>query len=173
MFDITSFTVKAPDLLQLSPVSAGEGDEIKLVGSYFSSEKGDNIVTFGNINAIVTAATPNELKVIVPPNVNAIEADVKVKIGNGESASVTFSFLAPVVESFTPQRGSTKTEIIITGKNFKTGIYNNAYVGTQQLSNVYAVTSERDSRLLKRDTDHKSCWKNQSDVYESGRDVGD
>jgi len=140
MSDVTSFTVKAPQLLQLSAASAGEGDEIKLIGDFFSSQVSDNIVTFGNVNAIVTSATLNQLKVIVPPDVNAIEVDVKVKIGNSESAPVTFRFLAPVVESFTPQRGSTGTEIIITGKNFKTGFYNNAFIGTHQLSNVYAVS---------------------------------
>jgi N-acetylneuraminic acid mutarotase len=140
MFDITSFTVKPPQVLQLSPATAGEGDVIKLIGNFFSTQVTDNIVTFGNINAVVTVATPNELRVIVPPDVNAIEIDVKVKIGNSESAPVTFSFLPPVVESFTPQRGSTGTEVIIKGKNFKTGFYNKAYIGTQELSNVYAIS---------------------------------
>lgn len=140
MYDVTSFTVKSPELIQLSPSSAGEGDEIKLIGNFFSSDKASNVVTFGGVNAIVTSASQNELKVIVPPDVNSIEADVKVKSGNSESGTVTFSFLAPVIESFTPQQGSTGTEIIITGKNFKTGSYNKAFVGSQELSYVYAVS---------------------------------
>ncbi|HMG92643.1 MAG TPA: IPT/TIG domain-containing protein [Chryseolinea sp.] len=142
MFDITSFTVKPPQLLQISPTSGGEGDEITLTGNFFSPAKTDNIVTFGNSTAVVTSASVNELKVIVPPNVNAISADVKVKIGDVETDPVGFSFLAPVVESFTPTSGY-GIVVTITGKNFRAGGYNSVFIGDLQLNNAYASSSTK------------------------------
>lgn len=139
MFDMASFTVKPPQLLQISPTSGGEGDEITLTGSFFSPAKDDNIVTFGGSAAVVTSATVNELKVIVPPNVNAISAGVKVKIGDSETDPVGFTFLAPVVESFTPTSGY-GTVVTITGKYFRAGGYNSVFIGDLQLNNAFALS---------------------------------
>jgi len=142
MFDITSFIVKQPELLQITPINGGEGDEITLTGKLFSPEKSDNVVTFDNSAALVTSATTNELKVIVPPNVNAINANVKVKIGNTETAPIVFSFLPPVIESFTPMSGYA-TSVTITGKYFRVGSYNEVFIGDVRLANVYASSSTK------------------------------
>ena len=147
LFDITSFTVKPPELLQISPSNGAEGDEIKLIGNFFSPEIGNNIVTFGNSGAIVTSATPTELKVIVPPHVATIDADVKVTIGNSETSSVVFSFLAPVVESFTPTSGYGRVVTII-GKNFRVGAYNEVFIGDVQLSYAQASTPNKIEGVL-------------------------
>ena len=142
LFDITSFTVKPPQLLQISPTNGAEGDEITLTGNFFSPAKNDNIVTFGGSAADVTSATVNELKVIVPPNVNAISADVKVKVGDVETDPVVFNFLAPVVESFTPTSGY-GTVVTITGKYFRAGGYNSVFIGDLQLNNAFALSSTK------------------------------
>jgi|GEM_PF-1586672 len=142
MFDLTSFTIKPPHLAQLSPASAGEGDEIKLIGNFFSAQESDNVVTFGGVAAVVTSATPTELTVIVPQHVGTISADVKLKIGSSESDPVVFSFLAPVVESFTPTSGYGSV-VTITGKNFRFGGYNSVYIGDLKLENVYAHSSTK------------------------------
>ncbi|MFY0687501.1 MAG: VCBS repeat-containing protein [Cyclobacteriaceae bacterium] len=58
--------VTASKTIELSKSSAIPGDSIKIYGNYFDSLPENNNVTFGNVPAVVTAATENVLTVTVP-----------------------------------------------------------------------------------------------------------
>lgn len=81
------FTYLESTKVMISSLSAQSGydqDEIKILGKNFSAVAGLNAVTFGEIAAVVIAATPTELIVEVPYN-DPGSYDVKVTV-NGVTA---------------------------------------------------------------------------------------
>ncbi|TAE33601.1 MAG: cell shape-determining protein MreB [Cytophagales bacterium] len=55
-----------PTILSVSPVSAPVGASLVITGSNFSTNPADNLVRFGDKQAVVIAATPTQLTIIIP-----------------------------------------------------------------------------------------------------------
>lgn len=140
LFDTLPFEVKGPKLLQLVPSIAGEGDQIKLIGDFFSDDVMLNEVKFDNSPAIVLAASRTELTVIVPAHVNSKNPTISITISGAQASSNAFSFYPPEIESFTPQRGVMGTYLTLNGKYFRTGSSNKVFIGDNELSYVNSVS---------------------------------
>lgn len=138
--DTLPFEIQGPKLIQVVPALAGEGDEIKLLGDYFSDDPLLNEVKFDNAVATVVSASRTELRVIVPPHVNAINPTISVSISGAQANSNAFSFPAPEILSFTPTSGVRGTQLTINGKYFRTGGYNRVFIGDHELSYVNGVS---------------------------------
>jgi len=140
LFDTVPFEIREPKLLQVIPSVAGEGDEIKLIGDYFSDDIALNAVMFDGSPATVVSATRTELRVVVPPDVDNINPSITVNISGLQASTTAFSFHAPEILSFTPQRGTMGSYLTITGKYFKTASYNRVFIGDKELSYVNGVS---------------------------------
>lgn len=133
LFATIPFEIKGPQITQVIPTVAGEGDEIKLVGDFFSPDMALNSVTFDNSVATVVSASKTALTVKVPPDVDRISPTISVSLANSTASVDLFSFHAPEVTSFTPNRGIYGTDITIIGKYFRTGSYNKVFMGNMEL----------------------------------------
>lgn len=140
LFDTLPFEIKGPKLLQVIPSVAGEGDEIKLIGDYFSDDIALNAVMFDSSPATVVSATRTELRVVVPPHVDNINPAITVNISGLQASTTAFSFHVPEILSFTPQRGTMGSYLTITGKYFRTASYNKVFIGDNELSYVNGVS---------------------------------
>ncbi|RYZ44810.1 MAG: hypothetical protein EOP49_26410, partial [Sphingobacteriales bacterium] len=85
-----------PVIYSLSPLSGPVGSTLVITGNNFSSDPSANIVYIGGIKAIVSAATGNQLSVIVPAGTTQMPVSVTVNGHTGYSASTFMtSFTAP------------------------------------------------------------------------------
>jgi len=75
-----TFSTTLPIIAAVNPSVGKVGDVITITGSNFSSTASDNIVYFGAVRAIVSAATPTSLTVAVPAG--ATYAPVSVTTNN-------------------------------------------------------------------------------------------
>lgn len=135
-----------PVISSFTPASGPVGTEVVITGSGFSEQAVDNTVNFGTIEAIVTAATANQLTVTVPAG--AISDFIYVTV-NGLTAASGISFIVtlapPVILSFTPASGSPGTAVTITGSNFSSNVLDNIVrFGTVPA----AVTSATGTQLI-------------------------
>lgn len=73
----------------VSPESGLAGTSVKITGTGFSNNPGENIVTFNGVPAIVTSATETELEMTAPTGLSTGELKVVV---NGISASAPKTF---------------------------------------------------------------------------------
>lgn len=119
---IKEFTVPTLVVSSVTPLAAKTGDAITINGTNFSTNAGENIVTFNEIDAEVTGATATTLTVKVPPGIifpSYREVNtIYVTIG-GQTVAATENFrVLPTVADFSPKTGTFGTSITITGSDF-------------------------------------------------------
>jgi len=78
----------APTIASFSPTSGVTGTTVNITGSNFSTALSANTVTFNGTAAIVTAATPNILTVVVPAGASTGAVHVSIGADNATSSSV-------------------------------------------------------------------------------------
>lgn len=86
-------SAQQPEIESFAPAMGYEGDEVTIVGDYFSSVKADNIVRFGSQQAEVLNASFNQLQVRVPED--AIDGKITVRV-EGLTASSSEEFVVLV-----------------------------------------------------------------------------
>ncbi|MBB3125143.1 N-acetylneuraminic acid mutarotase [Mesoflavibacter sabulilitoris] len=74
----SSFTLLEPQIESISPLNATFRDELTITGDNFDFAISRNKVYFGNIEATVTFADRNTLKVIVPDDLESSSEQIKV-----------------------------------------------------------------------------------------------
>jgi len=74
-----------PVVSGFSPVKAGAGSTVTIMGKYFSATPGENIVLINETPAAVTAATATELKVTVPET--AVTGKISVEVADYKGIS--------------------------------------------------------------------------------------
>ena len=107
-------TVPAPMINQFSPTSGLVGTVVTITGSNMGSAKE---VRIGGIALPIDCWAETSLKVTIDNNVMTGKIEV---IGPGGTATSEKDFIllkAPVITSFTPDKGTVDTEVTITGKN--------------------------------------------------------
>jgi len=107
-------TVPAPMINQFSPTSGLVGTVVTITGSNMGSAKE---VRIGGIAVPIDCWAETSLKVTIDNNVMTGKIEV---IGPGGTATSEKDFIllkAPVITSFTPDKGTVDTEVTITGKN--------------------------------------------------------
>lgn len=83
--------VVIPNITVFSPIEGPVNTVVTITGSGFSSTAADNTVQFKGIDAIVSAATVNELKVVVPTG--AETGDLTVKVGENTATAGEFKVI--------------------------------------------------------------------------------
>lgn len=115
-----------PVVNSLTPSTGQQGIDVVINGVNFSTVLTDNVVTFGGVSAVVTAASASQLTVKVPAGTGVVPVVVTVK---GEVAVnqpvFTYSDALLVVTALNPSTGPQGISVIITGANFSTTLTNN------------------------------------------------
>ena len=109
----TSFQLLAPEISSITPLNATFRDELTIIGDNFDFEISRNKVYFGNIEATITYADRNTLKVIVPDDLENSSEQIKViaqlqEVVFGEK----FQLIPPEI-IFVPQNVNVNQEISI------------------------------------------------------------
>ena len=113
------FTVTAPSITSLSPVSAGAGTSVTITGSGFGTNQGTSSVTFNGTTATTfTLWSPTSIKAAVPTG--ATTGNVVVTVGGMASAGKPFTVTAPSITSLSPTSGAVGASVTITGAGFGT-----------------------------------------------------
>ena len=76
-----------PTITGFTPTSAKPGATVTITGTNFSTTPADNIVTFNNIAATVTAATSTSITTTVPET--ATDGKIVVGVGNNANAATS------------------------------------------------------------------------------------
>jgi len=107
-------TLSTPSITEFQPSSGAIGDTITISGSGFSNA---SIVSFGGINAnSFTVESDNSILAILA---NGASGEISITSPAGTASMPGFEFiLAPVIESFNPDTGTTGDTITILGFNF-------------------------------------------------------
>ena len=130
-FVITSF----------SPAQGNEGTAVTIQGSGFSATASNNEVKFNGVKATITSATTTELKVTVPSGATTGKITIDV---NSETATSSNDFIVvapPTITSFTPNQGSIRSTVTISGNNFNPTIANNTVKFNGKTATVNSATT--------------------------------
>jgi len=134
-----------PTIGSFTPTSGPVGTTVTINGSYFSTNGGDNIVRFGDMQADLSGATSTQLIVTVPNGATSNTISVTV---NGLAAYSGMTFIVttavpPVINSFSPTSGPVGTTVTINGNNFSTTVSDNSvYLGDLQVTVTSATTTQ-------------------------------
>ncbi len=113
------FTVQAPTIYALEPMSGAPGTVVTLTGSGFETQQGASSVTVGGVAASPTIWNDNRIVFSVPTL--AISGPVVVSVNGKPSAGVTFSVTPPpAVTSLAPASGLPGSLVSIAGTNLST-----------------------------------------------------
>jgi len=90
----TTITPNPPQIAGLSTTSGPVGSAVTINGANFSPTPEENVVMFGDVQATVTEASPNQLTVIVPVGADGQPVIIMVN-GYWINSGITFSVVAP------------------------------------------------------------------------------
>lgn len=117
--DFTVSNLSPPVISNFSPASGPIGTTVTITGQNFSGQLTGNAVKFGNVVAVVSAATTTTLTVAVPASATTGKISVTTNgITATSSTDFTISGPTPVITSFSPLSGPIGATVIITGQNF-------------------------------------------------------
>lgn len=114
----TPFQLPTPEINSISPLNATFRDEITITGNNFQAEISGNKIYFGNIEATITYADRNTLKVTVPDDLESSSVPVKVLAYLQEAVfNENFQLIPPEI-NFIPENVYTDQLITIQGSYF-------------------------------------------------------
>jgi len=134
----------APTLIEISPSSAMEGNEVTITGKYFSSIA-ENTVSFNGVDAEITAENLSVIKAIMPAGATSGELTV-TKNGLVSTNSLSYTVILPItptITSISPVRGKIGDVVTITGTDFSSTPSDNIvkFNGVQASVTVSTTTS--------------------------------
>lgn len=113
------FTVTAPSITSLSPVTGGAGTSVTITGTGFGISQGTSSVQFNGTTATtITSWSATSIKASVPTG--ATTGNVVVTVGGMASAGILFTVTAPSITSLSPTSGAVGTLVTIAGSGFGT-----------------------------------------------------
>jgi hypothetical protein len=108
-----------PVIENFTPRQGSWGDTLKIEGKYYSSRMENVKVMFGSLEAETIMSSDSTIECIVPSNIAEPSIPFKVIVAGQEATSpANFRLLAPVIESFSPESGTFRDIVTITGSNF-------------------------------------------------------
>jgi hypothetical protein len=137
----SGFTLKTPEISHIIPASGTWRSIITLVGK-FHPVKDKNSITIGGFDAEIISNSADTIKVIAPYYLVDHKNPVKNSISPFEVVSKdTFNLFAPVLDSITPLKGSTATQVVIYGK-YLSGGYPTPTVKFSNTESPYPYTGD-------------------------------
>jgi hypothetical protein len=113
------FTVTAPSITTLSPVTGGAGISVTITGTGFGTSQSTSSVQFNGTTATtITSWSATSIKAAVPTG--ATTGNVIVTVGGMASAGKPFTVTAPSITSLSPTSGAVGASVTITGTGFGT-----------------------------------------------------
>lgn len=133
-----------PNITSFSPTAARVGQTITITGINFSGTNANGSpftttsLSLGGVSVPFTVVSPTQITVRLPNDFFTTGTDVRLSTPGGSVAAQGFTFIPePVITSFTPERASTGTVVLISGRNF-TGTNSVQFGGTSTTSGIPA-----------------------------------
>ncbi len=126
---ISTVVMPSPNVQGISPSSGKSGDRVTISGNFFTNNKEEVEVRFGNTSAKVVEVSPSKVVAEVPSGINTSsyynynQVPVKVWMA-GQEYTVSSNFkVIPTLKDFSPKTGQIGTVITITGENLPSSYY--------------------------------------------------
>ncbi|WP_017732611.1 IPT/TIG domain-containing protein [Nafulsella turpanensis] len=122
---------EAPELIDFFPKEGYSMDTLVLTGRYFSTTTEHNKVYFDSVASSIIYSSTDTLKVIVP---KLLKDSAKVSVSLLKEAAAysrKFTFLAPRISGFYPEKGNLRDSLVIVGQNFSADYMENNYNYTE------------------------------------------
>ncbi len=104
----------------ISPDTGGEGTQVNITGTGFSTVASQNTVTLNDKGCVVVVATETLLKITIPADAGT--GNIKVTVNGQTAETPTFTFIPAdqplTVTSISPTSGPRNTAVVITGTGF-------------------------------------------------------
>lgn len=136
----TSLGSQAPEAFTMQPKSGVWGDTVLIKGNHFSYQKKENHVKFGAQEAIVLSSTDTTLLVQAPPLHG--NGNVEVSFGTAgywASNHLTYTYLLPEINSFSPGSGTFGDIVLLKGLNFSLSPETKVYLKTDKYNSTSAA----------------------------------
>lgn len=118
-------TALLPNITSFSPTAARAGQTITITGTNFSGTNPNGSaftttsVSLGGIPVAFTVVSPTQITVRIPNDFFTTGTDVRLSTPGGSVSAQGFTFIPePIITSFGPERASTGTVVLISGRNF-------------------------------------------------------
>ena len=162
----------APQAISISPNTGFPGSIAVIHGSYFSSERADNVVTFNGKVASIVEATPQQLDVIVPEDADTGPVAIVVKVKGTVASSQLVYAVVPFssnVASISPSKGGYNTDVSITGYNFRPVAADNIVT----FNGIPVVVKTATEKQLTRPGNNaiRDCLRPKSDKFMQSREL--
>ncbi|MEL7835162.1 IPT/TIG domain-containing protein [Fodinibius sp. N2] len=133
------------NVLSLSPESGPVRTSVTVQGEGFHTTADSNIVAFNSIEAEVTAASPTELSVVVPPKAEsgAVTVEAHGQTAQGPTFTVTVPTTDLSISGISPTGGPAGTNVTITGQGFSATPSENTVSFDGSQATVSAATTEK------------------------------
>lgn len=138
--NLVTFTILVPEITGVSPGIGPIGTGIIITGTNFSTVQGENVVTFGDVEASITSFSATEIRTTVPVGISAGALLVRVTVNGVASNALQFTVEGPTITSINPTAGPVGSEVVISGTNFSsTSSENTVSFGNEQ-ANIISAT---------------------------------
>lgn len=114
-----------PTITNFTPTAARVGQTITITGTNFSGTNANGSpftttsLSLGGVSVPFTVVSPTQITVRLPDDFFTTGTDVRLSTPGGSVSAQGFTFIPePVITSFTPERASTGTVVLISGRNF-------------------------------------------------------
>ena len=111
-----NFQVLSVYLASISPLVAGVGSTVTLVGAGFGASQGNGTTTIGGSPLFIFTWSDTQIIAVIPPNTTS--GLVQVSQGGAGSNSLNFIVASPGLTSVTPTTGAPGTQVTFSGSGF-------------------------------------------------------
>jgi N-acetylneuraminic acid mutarotase len=141
----SQFEIIKPLITNISPLTGTWGTTVTISGENFGTGITSNIVRFEGSQATIVSASPTEIKVQVPNSLQVKSASISVQAISTDNLKTTFespfTLDAPLITSFTPDKGKSNSQVTIHGANFSPGAANHSVTFGDRQVQVVSATS--------------------------------
>lgn len=133
--------VPSPDIAEISPLSGPSGLVMTIKGTHFSSVLDENKVLINGVEVPITAASSQELKLILPGGTGS--GKVVVVVNDQKTDGPQFKDQQLGILDISPDNGLTGTTVTITGSGFDSKASNNKVTFNGLPAQVTAATGNK------------------------------
>lgn len=132
-----------PVITSISPTQMTPGTQLTITGTGFGALEGSGFVATANTNANVVSWSDTQIVATIVPGTTG--GGLYVQSTNGQSNSVPYTMVPPVISNISPMQVTPGTQVTITGTGFGT-IQGSGFVATANTNGN--VVSWSDSQIV-------------------------